>query len=558
MSIQVKLYSFAKKENSTAIPTTAALVADIPNAIINDGATSLLAPAITIPVTAPAILTANYCYIDAFGRYYNITDWRYNGNGTWTAICTVDALASWRTDVRSCSGYLQRCTQFVDDSVIDTFYPATTDYIVKWDQELTHMSKARGDGTFIVGVLTTNASPVGSGGTLMVPTLGVVTYYILTAEQFAQLCYDLMAQTDSGQSFDDITSISPDVLKSFVDPIQFIVSCKWFPFNVSAVFTANDYSTPSDPLAIYSWQTHVTGYKKLNTKTDFDFPKDNNGTEQYYSIYIHDLFTRDDAVHDRREYPSAAPYAEYDLITPWGSFSLDSTVVHDLLENYPVVDTQENRNCARIDWKLVGSAITGEATLIVRGHRGSGEPFEFFRKEIALAMDLPLAQVLTDYKSIVSARGGAITSHAGALADILGAVGKSFSLAGGAGGAMSAIGGGISSGAETGMSIGSHAINYKINQFNATAAYESPLIQSTGEKPTTFTRLIEYIYVQQIRHKTTEQSNATYGRPYPHFVQNLQAFGGFVQFDTALLTSHCTDTERAAIVSLLQSGVYIE
>ena len=75
MSFTVKLYSFAKKENSTAVPAAANLVREL-QALIKQPS-GIMEPVMRFQIDTPpypAAQNCNYAYIEEFQRYYFITD----------------------------------------------------------------------------------------------------------------------------------------------------------------------------------------------------------------------------------------------------------------------------------------------------------------------------------------------------------------------------------------------------------------------------------------------------------------------------------------------------
>ena len=112
--LTVQFYRFSKRRESTAVPADGAALFTLQDLIINDGASSVMQPQLRVAERRNNVNTGiwmtNYAYIPAFSRYYYIMDWTYNGNGTWTAVCSVDVLGSFRGEIALSGGYLDRST----------------------------------------------------------------------------------------------------------------------------------------------------------------------------------------------------------------------------------------------------------------------------------------------------------------------------------------------------------------------------------------------------------------------------------------------------------------
>ena len=129
MSFTVKLYSFAKKENSTAVPAAAALVREL-QALIKQPS-GIMEPVMRFQIDTPpypAAQNCNYAYIEEFQRYYFITDWTSEPGKIWTASMRVDPLASWKSYIGSQSFYVLRASAEKDGDIMDAMYPAKDTY----------------------------------------------------------------------------------------------------------------------------------------------------------------------------------------------------------------------------------------------------------------------------------------------------------------------------------------------------------------------------------------------------------------------------------------------
>lgn len=189
MSFTVKLYSFSKKENSTAVPAAAALVREL-QALIKQPS-GIMEPVMRFQIDTPpypAAQNCNYAYIEEFNRYYFITDWTSEPGKIWTASMRVDPLASWKSYIGSQSFYVLRSSAEKDGDIMDAMYPAKDTYSIAIQSNLATPSAwwnldtdrppldildpeswaewvdALSTGFFILGVLSYCGSPDVVGG----------------------------------------------------------------------------------------------------------------------------------------------------------------------------------------------------------------------------------------------------------------------------------------------------------------------------------------------------------------------------------------------------------
>lgn len=306
--MNIKLYSgFSKRINSTKRPTGNAQLSlngelrqptNITNPVIgfkNMGATS----------PAPYV----YAYIDKFQRYYFVSDWKYE-QGLWYAYLNEDCLATWKTNIGNTSAYIERSASESDGSVMDNLYPCDTKYAIqKTALSSAWNGVAPSGGCYVVGIISgdstaSDASMVG----------GSVTYYVLTPANLRSLIHYLYSGSflnDNGfPAQTTITQqITQEVAKAFVNPSQYIVSCTWFPFAVSAFASGSDCDIQIGYYDLGS--NHGTGKILSNVFTTATI----QGT-----IPSHPL------ANTRGEYLNYAPWSKHTLIVePFGSVPIDTS-----------------------------------------------------------------------------------------------------------------------------------------------------------------------------------------------------------------------------------------
>lgn len=210
--MNITLYSFTKRKNSTARPTsggtnyTGTLKAN----------TSVVSPSIIFEFSAfPGV---NYAYIQEFSRYYWITDKIHLANNLWQLDMHVDVLASYKTEIGNSSKYILRAASEYNGDAVDMKYPTQANVVYK-KQTIKpfedYEPQIGNRGTYIVGVVEAGAA------------VGAISYYALTEMQMNSLRSQLM----TGQNyFGGITD--PDIQNFAIvmgNPMQYIKSCRYYP-----------------------------------------------------------------------------------------------------------------------------------------------------------------------------------------------------------------------------------------------------------------------------------------------------------------------------------------
>ncbi len=210
--INITLYQFNKKVNSTAIPGAGVSSTDLtclvrsPSSIIN--------PVIELK-TNP--LQYNYAYIPSFSRYYFINDIVYN-EGLWIVSLTVDVLASFKAEISTQSMYVLRSASRYDGTLLDTLYPSSTDVIKEQTSPPSYgynIAPSFTDGAFIIGVQ----------GIGMASDAGIIYYYVSPSE-FTLLLHSFYNNSGDGTFWGNL---SRGVVDSIYHITDYITSCRWYP-----------------------------------------------------------------------------------------------------------------------------------------------------------------------------------------------------------------------------------------------------------------------------------------------------------------------------------------
>lgn len=327
-------------------------------------------------------LTYNYIECVEFGRYYWIDKWVWV-NGMWDAHCHIDALASWRNEIGEMEEYILRSATSFDPDVVDTLYPLSSECIVR--QSYTNWSIPKDpSGSYVVGVVGGN---------------GLVEYYYINgnwldtfgAFMFGDTLWTNVVADDPGVQEGNI----PTFMRAQFNPLQYVVSCIWYPFIVP-------HTTTQETIKFGYFDSGYYAHKV--TRESFKVFSDS------LTLYKHPQSS------DRGRYMQLAPFTRLRLSAlPWGEVDLDTTK----FSNQSVVKVEAWADPITGTSKLYVSNGTGEKILTLVGQIGVTEQ---------------LSQVLKDNLATVT---GAASAAAGLISGLLG--GPS-AIAGGIATAISGIG----------------------------------------------------------------------------------------------------------------------
>ena len=347
MSFNVNFYAFTKEVNSTAQPTgTGTVYACVSNANFD-----IISPRLPLNIGAAANPTGlNYCRVQAWSRYYWVTRWAFEG-GLWVAYCSVDPLASWKTEIGSTSAYVLRSAYTSDGSIPDHMYPTKTaptvsDVAISKDWSDSDLDYS--DGRFIVGTIGSN---------------GATTYAALTPTEFVQFATAAFSDT----FFNQAATGQSWMTKAIFDPMQYLSSVTWFPFDLTGA------SGRAQHVYLGYWNTGISGLVTSTTK------------EYSHTVTLPKHPQRG----TRGSFLDAAPYSNYILdLRPFGRIELKS----DLLAGSASITVSYV-----VDW------ISGQA--ILRVTNAAGVPIAVQQSQLGVTVQV--SQVLRDYLGGVMGMVGA-------------------------------------------------------------------------------------------------------------------------------------------------------
>ena len=265
---------FSKKPNSTKQPTggtSKSVVLKQPTSVLN-------------PVFIIEGYNLSWNYIQWGVRYYYVDDIVIVHNNIAEYHCSTDVMATYKSDIGGSSQYILRSASAYNGRIVDNYYPALAQNTHEAETIVSPFDKSA--GCYIIGM-----QGKGSGG-----NGGAVTYYKGNASSVKALVNYML----SGGY--EVTEISEELLKCIFNPLQYIVSCMWFPFDVP---------TMNGDIDCGWWNVENSGLARVSTLewgTNFTIP-----------IPKHPKTTT------RGQYLNLLPYARYLLEAgPWGIIPLDN------------------------------------------------------------------------------------------------------------------------------------------------------------------------------------------------------------------------------------------
>lgn len=367
--IQVTLWTFDKRRNSTKQPTTTGTVyeGELKSAFSVSGFELKLN--MTNQLVAPVF---NYAYIESFRRYYFITDWYYD-SGFWYAVLAVDVLASYKTEIGGSLQFVSRAYSNYNPLIIDASYPTT--------------GEVSRSGDFITPASFWGANPTGANGLIVIGVIGAsasgigaVTYYAMSMAVFNAFMNSMLSSISWASI--STTEISEELQKALINPTQYITFCRWFPIDAGSFAQGGATTT----LSLGWWTFSLSGTARVlntvgsawvNRNNEMDIPKHPQHTGR-------GLFTE------------FSPYSSYMLkFLPFGVFEIDST---ELAEK----DT--------LGIQVSCNLMTGDSVLHLSAKKTTDSTYNwaspFLVAEAQIGVPLPIGQVsanLSNYKNALVA-----------------------------------------------------------------------------------------------------------------------------------------------------------
>lgn len=313
MSISVNFYQTGKKVNSTAIPQQ--IVGDFGVSAELKNPTNLFTP--TLILSADLFTDGNdnitnpmkfvYAYISDFERYYFIRSWSWV-SGLWECSLEVDVLASFKTAIGNTTAYVLRSYSNCNNSVVDTKYSAkstvktlSSSYSSIWGTDLAANTVT--GGFYVLGIVNNDSGAIGA-----------TSYYAVNGAGMRKFMSELYA-SPSWLNITD-TSISTDLQKMLINPIQYINTCMWIPYGLPNANTLTQITT----IPVGWWTVTINSndpfYKLTGSSLKMAI------TPAAFDVNVHPQATND----SKLDWLKNSPYSAYQLqFYPFGVFPIDSS-----------------------------------------------------------------------------------------------------------------------------------------------------------------------------------------------------------------------------------------
>lgn len=279
--MQAIFYSFKKKKNSTKQPTGGTAL----NIKLLDNV-SVITPRFHLMGN---IETFTYNYVKWNGRYYWISDKISITTTTLEIGCTIDPLASWKSDIGSSEQYVLRSASEYDGRVGDMMYPTKVGKTRVNTSLYTNLTTS--NGFYMVGMI------VGKN----VSQRGTVCYYPMTLSDLEQTINGLAGWTSvNGKS-----------------PFDYITSCTYIPLDASTYLTTGTtISVSLGMIFTVSIRVHLLNSLYANP--------------QYIEVSYTMPISKHPLATSRGVYLNCKPYMEYRLFAgPFGVQTIPSEYLID-------------------------------------------------------------------------------------------------------------------------------------------------------------------------------------------------------------------------------------
>lgn len=382
MALTATFYTFYKKENSTSRPSSGGYDYSI---TLKDGC-GIVNPVILLTgegTSASAFnpSTFNMVHISTFNRYYFIAEWNYE-RGMWSAVCRVDILASAKASITASTKYITRCSEstYWDGDIIDNYYQAKAG---AYYNEHVMSSTPWGNPTYIIGVVNNQSTN----------NRGFATYYVLDKIFMNNLLVYLMGEPNNPgyQNYSDnvmtdilanvqgavqdLASLVGEVVRYFMDPTQYIVSAKIFPFTPSFITDSNFH------IGKYTFPVTSGSVGHIDTYSAY------SPSGWTYAFDLATIGARHSQASARGTYLNGAPYMRYVMdYQPFGRIELDANLV---------------KNSNYIYTQVAVDLVTGDAVLDIWGQStntsaGTDVSAWFGTHYAKVGCDIPLSQMTSN------------------------------------------------------------------------------------------------------------------------------------------------------------------
>lgn len=489
MSFKVDFWSFSKRPNSTKQPSTTAH-----NSFdcTLKGPCSIMAPVFEVNYgnagTDP--IGYNYCYVADFDRYYWVSDW-VNDGPIWECRAIEDELATWKTAIGNSSQYILRSSYSSDGNIVDNYYPTKAGQTTN-EQATSFWPSNPNSGYYVIGIINADQGA---------DHVGAVAYYVFTVAELEAFMRKLFDTTSFTGFVNGDSNLSDSVYKSLFDPMQYITSAIWLPFQPHTMREAGlDTGLLKVPYGY--WEIDCTGLITPRVCDRLDLSKYCKTQSLTFATV-----PKHPQAATRGNYLNLGPFSRYSLFfKPFGMIPIDPVYLQNANALYCTVDLD---------------CITGQAVLNLSTVSSGGTPF--YTQTAQVGVPIALAQMSRDYL-------GAAMSATGGVAGTI----------------MSALTGNIPG-----------AIANAAGAIGSTAAHMLPQLSTTGANGS-FVEMSQDTVLSAVFLPLVDEDNADRGRPLCK-VGTISSYPGYLVIaDPDVSITEANRTEMDAIRGYMTDGFFYE
>lgn len=368
--MQVTFYKLSKVYNSTKRPESDGRVV---NCEIDEPC-SILTPKLKLNFgqTNPPT-DYNYCEIPDFKRSYYTSNWTY-AHGLWYCDLTVDVMCTYRDNIGKSSQYIVRASNDNEDSLMDSAYPTEAGAYMHHEQAEWHKRNSPGTpfyftanydkGTYVLGIINRDEAS----------KTGAVSYYGFKPGDFKIFMRNMLQGVD-WLGIDE-AEISWNLVKILYNPLEYIVSCMWYPFEIEGGIDYTNLNFGFWSLPATCTSIGATGREIIDGQVKI--PKHPQAESEF-------------------SYFNLSPFTRYTLFIPgFGECPMDTTELMNYKTLFMEMDVDLVSGIA-----VVYLSTEGDAALTTR--------FKTMRTQIAVPIQL--ASITRDYMGVA----GNVLTGAGQL-----------------------------------------------------------------------------------------------------------------------------------------------
>lgn len=357
MSITVSFATGSKRDNSTRqLTMTSSYECNFKNGC------SMLNPTLLLEISSSSFPAFTAFKIE--NKYYTVTDIRSVRNNLFEVSGEIDVLATYKNVIGATTEYVTRSASAYDLNIADAKYPTKANTSISEIEFNTLHSSFTNGGSFVIGI--SNGVNEQSAG---------VTYYVLNNLTMARFLYFMFDGTWMTAS-----DISTDLQKELVNPMQYIDSIKWYPFDIA---NSSLIGLGSGEIKFGYWGSGITA--PIVNANDTVVP------------YAQSITIPNHSQYSRGHYLNGAPFTLLSLqCYTFGQIPIDSNI---FVSN------------STLTLSIAVDVMTGLARLTLRC---GSDPIPFYTKYGDIGVNCKISQITQGFlESIGNVSGGGFSLIAG-------------------------------------------------------------------------------------------------------------------------------------------------